>query len=82
MDVAALLPQAVGDRAQEGDDVVVDLLQVALEVVQVIAGLVDLLRRLLGDVAALGPGVTDGDLDLEPAVVLALVGPDGGHLRS
>ena len=77
---AALVAQGVRDGAQEGRYVVVGLRLVAVEVVQHerCAGRdgvgVGLRHDPLG-----GPGLHGGDLDLQPAFVLGLVGPEGGH---
>src|SRR5436190_1314791 len=43
------------------------------------ASAADLLDGIGWDSAALGPGLADGDLDLEPGVELVLVRPDAGH---
>ena len=58
----------------------VHLRQVAGDGVEVVAGLVELGQGVLGDDAALRPGLTDGELNLEPLVVLVPLGPDAGHL--
>ena len=80
MDVARFGAEGVGEGAQEDGHVVVHLRQVAGDVVEVVAGLSELGQSVLGDDAALGPGVADGELHLEPLVQLALLGPDAAHL--
>src|SRR5438093_3241033 len=65
VDEARLLAEAVGDRAEEGIEVVVHLALVLGGAFGVIAGASDLLHRLDGDDTAFGPGLANGDLDAE-----------------
>ena len=82
VDPARLGPERVGDGAEEGERVVVDFGLVAVDVGDVVAGVGgDEFGVLAGDDALVGPGVDDGDLDIEPAPPLGVIGPERGHLR-
>ena len=79
MDEARLLADGLGDGAQEGCHVMVGLLQDFRHALQVDARHLDPGYGIAGNDAHLRPGFTDGYLDLEPALELALVQPDPLH---
>ena len=83
VDPARLGAERVGDRLQERQRVVVNLDLVAVDVGDVVAGVggnqIGVFAR---DDPLVGPGVDDGDLDIEPAPPLGVIGPERGHLRA
>ena len=55
----------------------------AVDVGDVVAGVGgDELGVFAGDDALVGPGVDDGDFDIEPAPPLGVIGPERGHFRA
>ena len=80
VDVARIGPDLLGDRGQEGDDVVLDDLLDGLDPVDGKAGLgLDRPQGGLGDLPETGPGLADGQLDGQPLAVPVLLGPDRPH---
>ena len=80
VDVPAVGPDLLVDRGQEGDDVVLDDLLDGLDPLGVEAGLG--LDRLQGggrDPAQPGPGLADGDFDVQPGLIAVGLVPDGPH---
>ncbi len=67
VDVARVGPDLLGDRGQEGDDVVLDDLLDGLDPFDGEAGLgLDRPQRRSGDLAQPGPGLADGQFDGQP----------------
>ena len=82
MDPAPVLADRGGDDVDEGGDVVVGGPLALLDRLDREGGAArGGLRRPPRDDALLGPGLGGGQLDLEPALHLALLGPDGADLR-
>ena len=78
VDITPFLAERFGNRAQEGGDVVVgdrdvlvDLGDVEVRVAANLGG------GFAGDLAEFGPCLTRGDFDIEPALELVLLAPDG-----
>ena len=83
VDPARLGAERVGDGAEEGEGVVVDLGLVTVDVGDVVARVGgDELGVFPGHDALVGPGVDDGDFDIEPAPPLGVIGPERGHFRA
>ena len=81
VDPARLRAERVGDRAQERRDVVVGLIDVAVDRRDVDGGVRGDLRGVLGGHdPGVGPSLRRGDLHVEPALELVGVGPDLGDL--
>ena len=77
MDPAPVLAHRLRDHVDEGGDVVVgDLLALVDRLDREGRVRPRRLRRLGGDDSLLGPGLGRRQLDLEPALQLALLGPD------
>ena len=80
MDVAGVRPDLFGHRGQEGDYVVLDHLFYLVDPFGIETGLGPYLQEGgAGDLAQLGPGFADGQLDLEPGAVFGFIGPDRPH---
>ena len=81
VDEPAVRADLLVDRGQEGDDVVLDDLLDLLDPGDREAGLgLDGLQGGRGDLPEPGPGLADGELDVEPPAVAVLVGPNAAHL--
>ena len=77
VDPAAVLADRCGDDVDEGGDVVVGDLLALVDGLDGERGVLAAgARRLLGDDPLLRPGLRRRQLDLEPALELALLGPD------
>ena len=85
MNKAALLANMLAQMGEEGDDIVFDLgldLIDPLDAECDVFGFPDRLDRRLRDNAQLGKLFGGVGLDQIPDLILVLVRPDGGHLRS
>ena len=81
VDEPAVRADLLVDRGQEGDDVVLDDLLDLVDPLDREAGLgLDRLQGGRGDLPEPGPGLADGELDVEPSAVPVLFGPDAAHL--
>ena len=66
MEVARVVAHGLGQRIEEGDDIVPDPLLQPGDMVGIDPGLPKPIQRRPGDLSDLGPGLTNRELDPQP----------------
>ena len=79
VDVAGLLAEAFGHRAEESGHIMVGLFEDFLHALEVALGQLYLGDGLAGDDADLRPGIADGDFHIQPLVEFVFVRPYPFH---
>ena len=81
MQEAGVVPHGLGQRIQEGDDIMANPLFQPGDVLRVDPGPPEAFHRRPGDLADLGPALRNDELDPQPQLVALRWGEDLAHLR-